>query len=785
MKHILSILGIILLTGGLLRGQERDRRAELEVECLRKGTLGPDGSIWVATKCGCIYRANSIATTWRTLRKQKELWSSHETYENIVAFDRRTAVGFGNMRGKSYMMRTSTGGIWWDTVRFEKRHNYEWFHPGWRGAEGRMWAGSQDGLLLFSADSGRTFTVLRDTAFERKQGINDIYMISADSGWIAGHGNRIYSTTDNWHNVRHWATPLDQKLYTVTDPHDQYWVNRIRTWNATERERTNSIRQGYLVVHEAYWSFISPLADTLHWQRTPINLQMDFEVDTATGRLWARDDSGRVVMMETPERWTVFDLRAEQIIGIHKGRAYCLINEGAVAIGADGRMDTCRFVTDEEPIAEPRQVVDQGNRLWGTDGKSVYLLDAGGWYRVARPLGITAMNPDPDSAHRVIIMLSDDRHYSVDTVGRMESYTFSHPLDGFVKEGIRTLEIKTYSSGCYHHDEHTIGYERLDGRLVERYNNIDSNHYITRHQPAAKIEEALRTLGDRYSLYPTPQDFGLEDTTLDLHKVYAPHDWVSTSRIGYHITIVNQAGDTLTLHGSSSGGFNWGGTRFPWMLPMRADWREASFVTYQPALWQVLKPMMPDGMDHKNLLDNKTLRPRIKLQSGDLLFYRNSGWSDMADAISESTGKYVHVALVEVDSADRLWVIEASTENGVQRRQPRSYELSDLSEIYRLTVPFDTTAVLARAKSFVGQPYDNAFLPDNGALYCSELIYESFLDSAGIHLFEAKPMNWRNKKGKLPRYWKKHFKKLGIPVPEGVMGTNPTDLSESPILKQL
>ena len=37
----------------------------------------------------------------------------------------------------------------------------------------------------------------------------------------------------------------------------------------------------------------------------------------------------------------------------------------------------------------------------------------------------------------------------------------------------------------------------------------------------------------------------------------------------------------------------------------------------------------------------------------------------------------------------------------------------------------------------------------------------------------------------LPGYWVKHFKKLKLPVPEGVMGTNPTDLLRSPLLRKL
>ncbi|MBO7648093.1 MAG: hypothetical protein J6S48_01920, partial [Bacteroidales bacterium] len=100
------------------------------------------------------------------------------------------------------------------------------------------------------------------------------------------------------------------------------------------------------------------------------------------------------------------------------------------------------------------------------------------------------------------------------------------------------------------------------------------------------------------------------------------------------------------------------------------------------------------------------------LQSGDLLFLNNNR-SNMEKAISASTGEYTHVALVERDSADGVWVIEASPKEGVQRISYEQFERVHLLrffggniDIYRLTVPFDTAAVIARAKSFVGRPYD-------------------------------------------------------------------------------
>lgn len=178
------------------------------------------------------------------------------------------------------------------------------------------------------------------------------------------------------------------------------------------------------------------------------------------------------------------------------------------------------------------------------------------------------------------------------------------------------------------------------------------------------------------------------------------------------------------------------------------------------------------------LICNVVFAQNTPLRPGDLLFFRDS--EGMGGAVQESTGEYTHVAI----AIDSVWTIDATPGDGVALSL--RYQGTDVKpDIYRLTIPFDTAAVVGRAMSFIGQPYDNAFLPDNGALYCSELVYECYLDSNGKHLFEAQPMNWRDKQGNLPDYWKKHFEDLGTPVPEGVPGTNPTDMSRSPRLRKL
>ena len=211
---------------------------------------------------------------------------------------------------------------------------------------------------------------------------------------------------------------------------------------------------------------------------------------------------------------------------------------------------------------------------------------------------------------------------------------------------------------------------------------------------------------------------------------------------------------------------------------------KVAFTTYQPLLWKALRPMMPDKMMLRKHLNNMSF-----VRPGDLLFFRDT--EGMGSAVAESTGQYTHVAIVE-SVRDTVWIIDATPQYGVARRPYVNSDHDALSfpDIYRIeNVNIFMDQVLSRARSLVGKPYDNAFLPDNDAYYCSELVYECYLDDEGEtddrHLFKASPMNWRDADGKLPEYWKKHFEKLGMPVPEGVPGTNPTDMSRSPLLKKL
>ena len=185
------------------------------------------------------------------------------------------------------------------------------------------------------------------------------------------------------------------------------------------------------------------------------------------------------------------------------------------------------------------------------------------------------------------------------------------------------------------------------------------------------------------------------------------------------------------------------------------------------------------------------------LRTGDLVFvglpldYDVEG--DLSSAISASTGKdgernLIHVAIAEVDGDD-VWIIDATLRHGVDRH-PLDTFLTDFTlkdgslpeMIVRRISGVDAAAAVEKAKSFCGQPYDLQFLPDNGAMYCSELVQESFLDADGKPVFASEPMNWRASDGTIPAYWEWLFGLLDMEVPQGLPGTNPQGEFSSSLL---
>lgn len=183
--------------------------------------------------------------------------------------------------------------------------------------------------------------------------------------------------------------------------------------------------------------------------------------------------------------------------------------------------------------------------------------------------------------------------------------------------------------------------------------------------------------------------------------------------------------------------------------------------------------------------------------TGDLLFQVNSH-SPMTDAITASTERegplnFSHVAIaVRSEGADS--VLEATGKYGVRMVSLAEFlagsaRIKDAPGVVVMRLR-DTTgraaAAVGKARHYLGLPYDYSYLPDNGKFYCSELVWESYRDvDSSTRLFTARPMNFRATDGTLPAFWQDLFAEQGLPVPEGVPGTNPNDMSEETCLEEV
>ena len=185
------------------------------------------------------------------------------------------------------------------------------------------------------------------------------------------------------------------------------------------------------------------------------------------------------------------------------------------------------------------------------------------------------------------------------------------------------------------------------------------------------------------------------------------------------------------------------------------------------------------------------------LRNGDLLFQVNAD-SQMSSAIHDATARgntmpYTHAAMAEVGEDGSVRIIEATGARGVCRTElddflGRSAQIDGRPAVAVFRVRAaeeEITAAVERAAGFIGQPYDCWYLPDNDRMYCSELLYECFLRADGGHIFTARPMNFRAADGSMPDFWTELFESLGEPVPEGVDGTNPADMSQECCIEEV
>ena len=179
-----------------------------------------------------------------------------------------------------------------------------------------------------------------------------------------------------------------------------------------------------------------------------------------------------------------------------------------------------------------------------------------------------------------------------------------------------------------------------------------------------------------------------------------------------------------------------------------------------------------------------------KLKTGDLLFQKmNCG--ELCDAILAVTEGYQgndfsHLGLVYIQN-DSIFIIEAAG-NAVRKVTLEQFSKNTKTNMYIGRVKNKYKKLIPGVIQFsllqIGTPYDDDYLYNNGKYYCSELIYDAFLNANGMPFFDLQPMTFKQPETNdfFPA-WVTYYQSLGVEIPEGQLGCNPGGISTSKKIK--
>ena len=179
-----------------------------------------------------------------------------------------------------------------------------------------------------------------------------------------------------------------------------------------------------------------------------------------------------------------------------------------------------------------------------------------------------------------------------------------------------------------------------------------------------------------------------------------------------------------------------------------------------------------------------------RLQQGDIVF-QNLTCGELCRSILAVTPckidkTFNHCGIIQVTDTG-IFVLEA-IDVKVQRTPIKSFLQRNANPVAFARVQGKasvSTAAVNRAFTYLDRPYDDAFLPGDSALYCSELIWECYEEN-GKKIFELQPMTFKAP-GTDSTFagWKNYYQALDRPVPEGMPGINPCGIANEPFLEWL
>ena len=182
------------------------------------------------------------------------------------------------------------------------------------------------------------------------------------------------------------------------------------------------------------------------------------------------------------------------------------------------------------------------------------------------------------------------------------------------------------------------------------------------------------------------------------------------------------------------------------------------------------------------------LAAQDNVMEGDLLFAYSdtTGMAISKATVHDSTALPIYHVAIAMWVNGNLYALEAIDE-GVVLTPYEKFSERTMSKggmiIGRLRDRSGIDQSVSNALEHLGKPYDNIFKNDAHEIYCSELVQLSYVNGKGEPLFPLINMSFHDSDGNTLEFWRKHYAKFGMEVPEGALGTNPAQIASNPAVE--
>ena len=175
---------------------------------------------------------------------------------------------------------------------------------------------------------------------------------------------------------------------------------------------------------------------------------------------------------------------------------------------------------------------------------------------------------------------------------------------------------------------------------------------------------------------------------------------------------------------------------------------------------------------------------------GDLLFAYSatSGRAISQATVHDTTALPIYHVAIATWVGEKLYALEAIDEGVVLTPYEKFVERTRSKGgmlVGRLRDRSGASQSVSNAMEHIGKPYDYLYMIDTQEIYCSELVQLSYVNGRGQRLFPLVNMSFHGSDGRILDYWREHYAKHNMAVPEGALGTNPAQIAHDPAVEIL